>query len=82
MRAIIRFTIKGEGHGLTSNEIRGLLDSEQFRKIGNTAYEAIGLAPADVLRCLGRLAQLLEEPPGGGSLAHLWVYADSEELES
>ncbi len=44
-RAIVRYSINGEGDNYTGNQARGALNAVGFDKIGTAAYEADGRKP-------------------------------------
>jgi len=78
-RAIIRFSIDGETTNVTGNQIRTLLQDNGFDKIGTASYDADGMAAVQIVAVLRELLPILEAPPGGGQLDHLWIYLDQPE---
>jgi hypothetical protein len=72
-RAIVRYSISGEQSNITGNAARGAL--ADFDKPGTALYEAEG-SPADLIAALRDLLDVLEDPPGGGEVDHLWIYFD------
>lgn len=76
-RAIVRYSINGEGSNVTGNEARGLLQQAGFERHGRTAaFEAEDLDVPSLMAALRALLDTLENPPGGGAIDHLWVYVD------
>jgi hypothetical protein len=52
------------------------LEAHGFDKVGTASFDAADAEIGDVLSGLKALTTLLENPPGGGTLDHLWVYVD------
>jgi hypothetical protein len=79
-RAIVRYSINGEGSNDTGNRAREGLEASGFEKIGTATFEADGAETRELIAALRALLAVLERPPGGGSLDHLWVYVDNAEF--
>jgi hypothetical protein len=75
-RAIVRYSINGETSNVTGNAARMLLQNQAFDRLGTASFEADGPPQHDLLDTLRNLLVILENPPGGGSLDHLWIYLD------
>ena len=78
-RAIVRFSINGEQSNVTGNQIRTLLENNGFDRVGTASYDADEMGTDQIVAALGELLQVLENPPGGGHLDHLWIYVDTPE---
>ena len=78
-RAIIRFSIDNESSNVTGNQIRDLLQDKGFDKIGTASFDTDGMDTASIVAVLRELLPILETPPGGGRLDHLWIYVDQPE---
>lgn len=76
-RAIIRWSVNGEGSNQTGNAITKELEANGFGKIGTAAYEAEDAPLPTILTGIRQALDRLENPPGGGSLDHVWIYVDT-----
>ncbi|MFL6239297.1 MAG: hypothetical protein ACJ735_07415 [Actinomycetes bacterium] len=77
-RAIVRWSVNGEKSNQTGNEVTELL-SVFGTKLGTGAWEVDGLELRPLFELLRRVMDKLANPPGGGSLDHVWIYADSSD---
>jgi hypothetical protein len=76
-RAIVRYSVSGEASNATGNQVRGILEAVGFERRGRTAaLEVDGAALPDIFQAIRDALDLLEAPPGGGTLDHVWVYVD------
>ena len=76
-RAIVRWSINGEANGHTHNQVTQALSNNGFSSVGTAAYEAED-APLDVIHTgIQAVLAILTNPPGGGTLDHIWIYVDS-----
>jgi hypothetical protein len=72
-RAIVRYSISNEKSNVTGNAARDALAG--FGKPGTALYECED-SPAALMAALRGLLEVLEDPPGGGEVDHLWIYFD------
>jgi hypothetical protein len=78
-RAIVRYSINGESRNTTGNAARSALQEGGFEKIGTGSFEADGITMPGAISALADLLTVLLDPPGGGTVDHLWVYVDEPE---
>lgn len=66
-----------EGSNTTGNAARARLEDAGFERQGRTAaLESDDLDVPTIMDALRDLLDILESPPGGGTLDHLWIYVD------
>lgn len=75
-RAIVRYSINGEQTNVTGNAARKHLEAGGFDRLGTASFEADGANQGALVLALRQLLEILEDPPGGGWLDHLWIYLD------
>lgn len=76
-RAIIRYSVDGERSNRTGNIVDQGLAEAQFDKLGTRTWELTD-APIDhALVAIQDALEVLRNPPGGGTLDHVWVYVDT-----
>jgi hypothetical protein len=74
-RATVRYSFDGETTNVSGTRARTQLEGNGFSRLGTASLEAYGDVP-DLVAALRELLDVLENPPGGGTLDHAWIYLD------
>lgn len=75
-RAIIRSSINGPSPNNVQHQLRSVLESVGFEKIGTAAYEGHFQSGQEALAALEAGINFLYNLPAGYELDHLWTYVD------
>lgn len=71
----MRFSLDGDT-GFTNNHVARCLRAAGFEKTGTSTFECEHDDQPGVLEALSDMLAILREPPGGGTVDHVWVYLD------
>lgn len=75
-RAIINYSFESEGSNVSGNAVRKVLEDADFEKLSTASYQTEGRTEDELVDALESVLEIIRQPPGGGSIDHLWVYLD------